>query len=278
MKSTPKGKHHRETGSRPWRNLATDSDRDLIIPPPILGDRSPLAMTRYEPPSMARYESGPLAEYTRPRPKPPSTLAAKARAAATKLKPTVPPVSELLSAARLAGVAANAGGAVAASVAANRFGEGHEKPLAIGLTAAGAIGTIFLGDHWQKMSQGVLGSALGQLATAYMADHASANAAKEATRRAELERALVAAAVRAATPQLSTPVAAPGARNASVPAHLYGVIDQAAADIDTFLTDARNGARFGFDDDDYQRNSYGVPFVPFVPLDVIDVDGYGFAA
>ncbi len=211
---------------------------DVIdVPAPILEPPSSMALVRYSPP-------GGLAR-SAPAPKPrPSRVAGAAKAVATAVRPTV--AGDLLDKTRLAGIAANAGGAVAASVAANQLGDDlAPKPLGMGITLVGALGSVFLADHWQKIAQGMLGAGMGQVATAYLAERQATKAAKEAARRVELERAVVAAAVRAAPPPaLPAPAPAPAApRNAFEPFDLtpaYAAADQAHAEIGAQL-DGRNG-------------------------------------
>ena len=265
MKSKPKF----SAKPRPrWRNAdgvdEVELPEQLLIPAPI----SSTALTPYDPTFAAAQ--------MRAAPPPRATLtkraAASVRAKAAALKPEV---VNPLDKKHLLGVAANAGGGVAASLAAREFGDNiGEKNLAIGLTALGAVGTLFLTDHWQRIAAGVLAGGMSQYSGAYLTERAEKKLAKEKTLRVDAERAALAAlaALPAPQPPAGKPAAAPPPRNAyGYPANdndVYGAVDRAHRAVDAMLAE------------DEQRNAYAAAYGDgsLYGDGVIDVDPMGYAA
>lgn len=248
-KPSTKHRFHERDLPRSWHRNADafpdDVANELLIPAPIFAGPTP-GTPESSSMAMIPYNPGVGAAPTYRAPSPRASLgkrtAAAARAKAAALKPeVVNPINK----AHLLGVAANAGGGVAASLAAREFGDNvGEKNLAIGLTALGALGSVFLGDHWQRVAQGVLGAGMGQLSGAYLADRADKKLAKEHKLRADAERAAIAAlaAVPLAPPPAGKPAVPPRNAYGYDGTDLYGGVDRAQRAVDAMLADdARNG-------------------------------------
>ncbi len=148
QKHKPPSKHRSHASRPPWLRNADrvdsldtiDVPEQLIMPAPVSFGPVPGAP---EASSMAMipYNAGALAAPMRPSSLPRATLTKRATAAArAKAAALKPEVVNPLNKAHLLGVAASAGGGVAASLAARELGDNlGEKNLAVGLTALGAL-------------------------------------------------------------------------------------------------------------------------------------------
>jgi len=262
MKTKPKpSAKHRPPPPR-WHRNADGLD-DIELPEQLIMPAPSMAMMPYDPAfatAQMRPSAAPRASLSK---RAGAAVRAKATAAATALKPEV---VNPLDKKHLLGVAAGAGGGVAASLAARELGDNvGEKNLAIGLTALGAVGTLFLTDHWQRVAAGVLAGGMSQYSGAYLTERAEKKLAKETKLREEAQRAAIAAfaALPVVKPVADRP-AAPPTRNAySYAANdndVYGAVDRAHRAVDAMLAE------------DEQRNAYGY-VSPYG--DVIDIDPMG---
>jgi hypothetical protein len=270
MKTKPKhAAKHRPPPPR-WHRNADGLD-DVELPEQLM---MPAPMT-----AMIPYDSAYAAEQMRPASMRPAPLprasitkraASAMRAKATALKPEV--VSNPLDKKHLLGVAAGAGGGIAASLAARELGDNiGEKNLAIGLTALGAVGTLFLTDHWQRIAAGVLAGGMSQYSSAYLTERAQQKLGKETKLREEAQRAALAAfaALPAPQPPAAGKPATPPPRNAyGYPANdndVYGAVDRAHRAVDAMLAE------------DDQRNAYPSPYEYASPYGdgAIEVDPMG---
>lgn len=237
MKAQPKPKprggggiRHREVPP-PWTRR-NRNDGVIDIPGPVIdvpGD-----------PTMALI---PYREMPRP-PRPLEPSRSRVASAARKVVPT--PVAQPFTKERVGRAAAYTGGLVGATLAAGELGVSESKPVAVGTTALGALGMLFLDAHWQQLSQGVLGAGVAQLTTALHSDRLRAKVDKETKRKHELEQAIVAMAVQqahaVATHAVANAPAAPATapatgappRNAVAPFDLspaYAAVEQAHAEV-----------------------------------------------
>lgn len=250
---------HREVPP-PWHPHRNDGARVIDIPGPVIevpAGGGSMALMPFAAPL-------PPAKVVRPKPGAVGAAAAKvgqaARAVAAKVGPAT--AAEPFSKRRVGEAAAFAGGMVGTTLAAGELGLTASKPIAIGVTAAGAVGMAFLDSYWRQLSQGVLGAGVAQLTSALHTERLRAKADKEAKRKHELEQAIVAMAVQqahatatqAAAQAVAT--AAPAALPAPAPARnaiagwdltpAYAAVEQAHAEISG--DDARNAWGWGWEE------------------------------